>query len=228
MALFSFGKKDKKPPEVPAPVAKAQPTPPKIQTPPGIGFFSRRQAPATDRFDAGYRPCRRARQRPSRWPCRGPVTTGLKPARPGTAQVDAIDPADRPSDASRLEAGNSTKPLTLGTPDGRINLPIGMILRCLPPEVLADDLSKFEANGAAATEIGLPMNMILGQLPSGKVEMTLAGSGSPFPAGLPAADRVDCQLSADARQPAADGCGHAHSARSCWRCVPTRRMSMPR
>ena len=78
---------------------------------------------------------------------------------------------------------NSTKPLTMGGASGRINLPIGMILRCLPPEVLADDIAKFEANGSAATEIGLPMNLILGQLPSGKVEMTLQDLVPHFPAG---------------------------------------------
>ena len=77
----------------------------------------------------------------------------------------------------------STKSLTMGTPGGRINLPIGMILRCLPPEVLAADLSEFEATGAAATEIGLPMNMILGQLPSGKVEMAFQDLIPHFPAG---------------------------------------------
>ena len=71
----------------------------------------------------------------------------------------------------------------MGAPGGRINLPIGMILRCLPPEVLADELSKFEANGTAATEIGLPMQMILGQLPSGKVEMTLQDLVPHFPPG---------------------------------------------
>ena len=38
MALW-FGKKDKNPPEVPAPVAKAQPAPPKLQTPPPAGNF---------------------------------------------------------------------------------------------------------------------------------------------------------------------------------------------
>jgi DNA uptake protein ComE-like DNA-binding protein len=62
-------------------------------------------------------------------------------------------------------------------------LPIGMILRCLPPEVLAEELSKFEANGKAATEIALPMNMILGQLPSGKVEIALQDLVPHFPAG---------------------------------------------
>ena len=58
-----------------------------------------------------------------------------------------------------------------------------MILRCLPPEVLAEELSKFEATGAAAVEIGLPMNMILGQLPSGKVEMAFQDLIPHFPAG---------------------------------------------
>jgi competence ComEA-like helix-hairpin-helix protein len=107
--------------------------------------------------------------------------TGLKPSRPvPTASrstqriVLPTPPGSRP---------NHTKSLAVGTPGGRINLPIGMILRCLPPEVLADELSKFEANGTAATEIGLPMHMILGQLPSGKVEMALQDLVPHFPAG---------------------------------------------
>jgi DNA uptake protein ComE-like DNA-binding protein len=78
---------------------------------------------------------------------------------------------------------SSTKAVALHAPVGRINLPIGMILRCLPPEVLAADISEFDASGAAATEIGLPMNLILGQLPSGKVEMTLQELVPHFPPG---------------------------------------------
>ena len=50
--------------------------------------------------------------------------------------------------------------------------------------MLAADLSEFEANGSAATEIGLPMQMILGQLPSGKVEMTLQELVPHFPSGF--------------------------------------------
>ena len=65
----------------------------------------------------------------------------------------------------------------------RVNLPIGMILHNLPREVLAADLSKFETTGVAATEIGLPMERILGQLPSGKVEMTVQELIPPFPPG---------------------------------------------
>ncbi len=108
---------------------------------------------------------------------------GLKPSRPGIAQ------SSRSTQRIVLPAGaanariNSTKPLSMAAPTGRINLPIGMILRCLPPEVLASDISEFEASGAAATEIGLPMNMILSQLPSGKVEMTLQDLVPHFPAG---------------------------------------------
>jgi len=69
-------------------------------------------------------------------------------------------------------------------PTGRINLPVGMILRCLPAEVLAGDIAQFEAAGMTATEIGLPMNMILSQLPSGKVEMALADLVPHFPPGF--------------------------------------------
>ena len=54
----------------------------------------------------------------------------------------------------------------------------------MPPEVLSDDIAKFEANGTAATEIGLPMQMILGQLPSGKVEIALQDLIPHFPPGF--------------------------------------------
>ena len=42
----------------------------------------------------------------------------------------------------------------LGNVAGKINLPIGMVLRCMPPEILAGDVSDFEKSGAAGTEIG--------------------------------------------------------------------------
>jgi competence ComEA-like helix-hairpin-helix protein len=181
MALFSFGKKDKKPPEVSVPVAKTPPTPPKIQTPPGTGAFPAVKLPQpTGLMPASALPAGTATTQPMSMPRTG--MTGLKPSRPGAAQstrstqriVLPTPPGSRP---------NSTKSLTLGPPGGRINLPIGMILRCLPPEVLAAELSEFEATGAAATEIGLPMNMILGQLPSGKVEMAFQDLIPHFPAG---------------------------------------------
>ena len=181
MALFSFGRKDKNPPEVPVPVAKTQPTPPKIQTPPGTGSFPPVKPPQpTGLMPVTGMPAGTATTQPMAMPRTG--ATGLKPSRPGTGQstrstqriVLPTPPGSRP---------NSTKPLTMGTPGGRINLPVGMILRCLPPEVLAEDLSKFEASGAAATEIGLPMNLILGQLPSGKVEVALQDLVPHFPAG---------------------------------------------
>jgi len=180
MALFSFGRKDKNPPEVSAPVVKTQPTPPKIQTPPGSGSFPAVKPPQPTGLMPAAIPAGTATTQPMVMPRTG--STGLKPARPGVAQstrstqriVLPTPPGSRP---------NSTKPLAMVTANGRINLPIGMILRCLPPEVLADELSKFEANGTAATEIGLPMQMILGQLPSGKVEMTLQELVPHFPPG---------------------------------------------
>ena len=180
MALW-FGKKDKKLPEVSAPVAKPEPTPPKIQTPPVAGTFPPVKPPQpTGLMPATPIPAGSAMTQPMSMPRTG--STGMKAPRLTPSQtarstqriVLPTPPGTRP---------NSTKPLTMGMPGGRINLPIGMILRCLPPEVLADELSKFEANGTAATEIGLPMNMILGQLPSGKVEMALQDLIPHFPAG---------------------------------------------
>jgi hypothetical protein len=182
MALFSFGKKDKNPAEVSASVAKTQSTPPKIQTPPGTGTFPVVKPPQpTGLMPASAMPAGTATTQPMSMPRTG--ATGLKSSRPG------IGPSTRSTQRIVLppppgSRPNSTKPLTMGTHGGRINLPIGMILRCLPPEVLAEELSKFEANGTAATEIGLPMNVILGQLPSGKVEMTLQDLVPHFPAGF--------------------------------------------
>jgi len=180
MALFSFGKKDKKPPEVSDPVAKTPPTPPKIQTPPGTGSFPAVKAPQpTGLMPASAMPAGTLTTQPMSVPRTGML--GLKQSRPvPTASRSTQRIVLPPAPSSRP---NSTKPLTMGTPGGRINLPIGMILRCLPPEVLAAELSEFEANGSAATEIGLPMNMILGQLPSGKVEMALQDLVPHFPAG---------------------------------------------
>jgi len=65
-----------------------------------------------------------------------------------------------------------------------VNLPAGMILRCLPPDMLSAPLEEFEASGAAATEIPLPVNAILSQLPSGKVEMTIRDLVAQIPPGF--------------------------------------------
>ena len=182
MAFFSFGKKDKNPPEVAEPVAKTQPTAPRIQAPPGTGSFPAVKPPQPTGLMPAVVPAGVATTQPISMP--RSATSGLKPSKPGLGQstrstqriVLPTPPGARTSATKALSTG-------VGTPSGRINLPIGMILRCLPPEVLADELSKFEANGMAATEIGLPMNIILGQLPSGKVEMTLQDIIPHFPAG---------------------------------------------
>ena len=178
MALW-FRKKDKNPSEVSAPVAKTQPTPPKIQSVPGTGPFPPVKPPQpTGLMPSTVIPGGAATTQPMAMPRTS--MSALKPPPVGAPNratqrvVLPTTPSSRP---------NSTKALSAGNPGGRVNLPIGMILRCLPPEVLAAQLSEFEATGAAAKEIGLPMNMILGQLPSGKVEMTLQDLLPHFPAG---------------------------------------------
>jgi len=181
MALW-FGKKDKNPPEVAAPVVKTQPTPPKIQTPPGSGTFPAVKPPQpTGLMPATISAAGTATTQPMVMPRTG--STGMKAPRLTPAQTArSTQRIILPTPPGTKTVGN-TKALGMGAPNGRINLPIGMILRCLPTEVLAEDISKFEASGKAATEIGLPMNMILGQLPSGKVEMTLQDLVPHFPAG---------------------------------------------
>jgi hypothetical protein len=78
----------------------------------------------------------------------------------------------------------STSPLPGAPAAATINLPAGMILRCLPPEMLASELSQFESSGQAATEIGLPMNAILNQLPSGKIELPVQDMVALLPPGF--------------------------------------------
>ena len=183
MALFSFGKKDKNPPEVSAPVAKTQPTPPKIQNPPQTGSFPTVKPPQpTGLMPASPPPSGTATTQPMPMPRTG--STGLKPTKPGVPSRSTQRIVLPTTPGSRV---TTTKPLSLGAASpatGRINLPMGMILRCLPPEVLAEEISKFEANGSVATEIGLPMNMILGQLPSGKVEIPFQDLLPHFPPGF--------------------------------------------
>jgi competence ComEA-like helix-hairpin-helix protein len=184
---FSFfsGKKDKNPPEAAAPVAKAPPTPPKIQNPPGVPTGSPTVPAVKPPQPAGLIPATgkqtsAATTQPMVMP--RAAGAGLKPARPGVAQsarsTQRIVLPGAPGGKT-----TATKSVSMANATGRVNLPIGMILRCLPPEVLAADLSEFEASGAAATEIGLPMNLILSQLPSGKIEIPLSELVPHFPAG---------------------------------------------
>jgi len=176
MALFSFGKKDKKPAEVSAPVAKTQPTPPTIKSPPGTGSFPAVKPPQPAGLSpTPMMPAGTATTQPM--PMTRTGGAGLKAA-PRLAPPGGGGPPSRATQRIVLptppgaRTGN-TRPIPAVDTAGRINLPVGMILRAVPPEALAGDLAEFEASGAAAKEVGLPMQMILGQLPSGKVEMTL-------------------------------------------------------
>jgi competence ComEA-like helix-hairpin-helix protein len=94
-----------------------------------------------------------------------------------------------PRSTQRLVLGANTKTASMKALDpavasSTVNLPVGMILRCLPPEVLAADIAQFESSGAAATEVALPMNTILNQLPTGRVEMTLQEIVAYLPPGF--------------------------------------------
>ena len=177
MPLFSFGKKDKKPPELPDSVAKTPANAPKIQNPPAPGSSGIKPPQLSGLMPATGLPAGTATTQPMVMP----RAAGAPPLAPRTPSS-----ATRSTQRIVLPTAASSGKLT-GTRSvsslGRINLPIGMILRCLPPEVLAADISEFEASGAASTEIGLPMNTVLSQLPSGKVEMPLNDLVPHFPPG---------------------------------------------
>jgi hypothetical protein len=79
----------------------------------------------------------------------------------------------------------ASRPLpAYGSGGATVNLPAGMILRCLPQDMLSSSLAEFESSGAAATEIPLPLNSIISQLPSGKVELPVRDLIAQFPPGL--------------------------------------------
>jgi competence ComEA-like helix-hairpin-helix protein len=93
-------------------------------------------------------------------------------------------PPTRPATKRLVLSGGLGAKVAPEAPTGSVHLPIGMILRCLPPEVLAADVSEFENSGAAATEVALPIHLILNQLPSGKVEIPFQDLVANFPPGF--------------------------------------------
>ena len=194
MAFFSFGKKDKNPKQAPEPEAKAPLAPPPIQTPPPPENVPAVKPPPPPGTMPGIKPPQPSGLIPSGGIIHGAATTqpmsiprgpngGIKPNRPSAPPVKS---STQRLVLSGLTGGKmtATKPMVSPGASGLINLPVGMILRCLPPDVLAGDISQFEASGAAATEVGLPLNTILNQLPSGKIEMPFQDIIANFPPGF--------------------------------------------
>jgi competence ComEA-like helix-hairpin-helix protein len=56
---------------------------------------------------------------------------------------------------------------------GTVALPAAMLIRVLPPEILSMPPKAFEESPDANQECALPLGLILPQLPSGKIEMTV-------------------------------------------------------
>ena len=220
MALFSFGKKDKNPPQgLLHSVAKAPPTPPKIQTPPGTPRpppLRRRLSPLNHvrpdcrrpaaclqgcRHDAADDDAADQHRSDSSLPAR-------PPAHAATCLPEPFDPADRSSHRSRSKARqesengvsrsrNAARP---GEPADRNDSPLPA-----PGSAGGRYFSEFEASGAAATEIGLPMNMILSAASFRQGRgAALQRPDSPFsrPGYLQPTD-VDRHLPADSGEPAA-------------------------
>jgi hypothetical protein len=189
MAFLFFGKKDKNQTQDPDTVAKTSAIPPKIQTPPQQENPPAIRPPSPTAGMPGIRPPQPSGLIPSggvipnaatTQPMSIPRSGGLpSPIRPPVPTVPV------PRSTQRLIlAGANKKSSPTPSSDGLINLPVGMILRCLPPEVLAAPLAEFENSGAAATEVALPLNAILNQLPSGRIEMTLQEIVAHLPSGF--------------------------------------------
>ena len=180
MAFFSFGKKDKNPLQPAESVGKTPPgSPPKIQTPPPEAGVSGALPPPPI---SGGIPA-----------VKMPQTSGLMSAPPMPKNTVTTQPMSMPPRPSAPGAPGQKKAtqrlMVTANPGGRIastaplpgapaagttvDLPAGMLLRCLPPEMLSASLADFEASGAAGTEVPLPIHSIISQLPSGKVEMPI-------------------------------------------------------
>jgi predicted regulator of Ras-like GTPase activity (Roadblock/LC7/MglB family) len=56
---------------------------------------------------------------------------------------------------------------------GSISLPVGMIVRLLPPEILSVAPQQFEASAEASQEFALPLSLIHHQLPTGRIELSV-------------------------------------------------------
>jgi DNA uptake protein ComE-like DNA-binding protein len=111
------------------------------------------------------------------------------PPRPSATTAPPIPAGQKAKSTQRLivtpnAAGKLTSSSPLPADVGTIPLPVGMILRCLPPEMLGGALTEFEASGAAATEIPISLQTILSQLPSGKVELPVRDLVPLIPAGF--------------------------------------------
>jgi hypothetical protein len=192
MAFFSFGKKDKNPPQLAAPLGQTPPGEvPKIQTPPSdISSGPVTIPPPVSNTLPTIKPPQPSGLMPASGVGRNTITTqpmGMppRPATPPGAEPPKNRSTERlvvaPYPGSSLAASRS---LQSGSGSDVINLPAGMILRCLPAEMLAAPLSEFEASGAAAAEVALPLNSILSQLPSGKVELPVRDVIARFPPGF--------------------------------------------
>ncbi|MEI9998181.1 MAG: hypothetical protein WDO13_02925, partial [Verrucomicrobiota bacterium] len=227
MALFSFGKKKEKAPEPAAPRGKStscRTHPPKIQTPAVHRLFSPHQTAAADRPDARRAHGRRSRHDAAHGRPRAPgprASNPPAPARRRRAQRSASFCLPRPADA------RPRRPLAGIVPAGKINLPIGMILRVLPSEVLASDMAEFEKD-RRRRDRDRPADEhhpVAAPLRQGGDDAQRPPAA--LSARLPPAGRGDLELPVRSGEPAAHGRRHAHPAGPCWPCVPTRRRSTP-
>ena len=77
-------------------------------------------------------------------------TGGLRPPRANTGQTRSTQRIVLPTPPGGRSS--PTTSLAGAAPGGKVSLPVGMILRCLPLEALAGDVADFEKSGAAASE----------------------------------------------------------------------------
>ncbi|HSI84707.1 MAG: helix-hairpin-helix domain-containing protein [Candidatus Methylacidiphilales bacterium] len=166
--IFNFGKsKDKEPqdPKAQVPGPKSSPPlPPKATAtggakPPQPANLS----PISARSSIGA-----ATTQPMILPKGG----GLKPTKPSL--IMGGKSTQRIVLPEKSLPGTAPRPAAAPAPvSGSVQLPLGLIVRVLPAEVMTMSASEFESSPMAGQECPIPLSLLLPQLPSGKIELTV-------------------------------------------------------
>ncbi len=103
--------------------------------------------------------------------------------------------------APDIQPDNTVNPQIAET----VALPMPLILRLFPENLLAVSLKEFETSAEATQEISLPVSAILPQLPSGRIEMTIQDLVPHIPAHLlKSPSEMAAQMSTVVRLPLMD------------------------
>ncbi len=97
------------------------------------------------------------------------VLPGQQAGAPIEATMRIVMPGKRPP-AAPAKSAPSAAPMASSLPGEKFNLPVGMVLRLLPQEILVPNLADLINQ---EDEFSMPLDLVLPQLQSGKIEFTV-------------------------------------------------------